>query len=75
MRAACRSFYAHELTPDIFYRIYEHFNVRQFLVNLETNLLLKSHCWEQLSYDKRTEIFKDRTEKHAPLKKQKVHEK
>ena len=44
MRAACRSFSPHELTPDIFYRIYENFNVRQFLINLETNLLLKNHC-------------------------------
>ena len=75
MRAACRSFSPHELTPNIFYRIYENFNVRQFLINLETNLLLKNHCWDRLSYDKRTEIPKDRTEKHAPLKKQNVHEK
>ena len=68
----CRSFSLHKLTRDIFYRNYQNFKVQQFLTKLETNLLLENHCWDRLSYDKLTKIFKDFTEKHAALKKQKV---
>ena len=44
IRAARRSFSARKLTRDIFYRNYENFNVHQFLINPETNVLLESQC-------------------------------
>ena len=69
IRAACRSFSARKLTRDIFYKNYGNFNAHQFLINPETNVLLESQCWDHLSYENATKIFKDVPEKHASLKK------
>lgn len=74
IRAVCRSLSACKLTRAIFYRNYGNFNVQQFLIDLEANLLLENQCSDRLSSDTLIKIFKDVTEKHASLKKQKVRE-
>ena len=72
VRAACWSFSTRKLTRDIFYGNYGNFNVHQFLISLETNLLQENQCCDCISYDKLTKVFKDVTKRHAPLKKQKA---
>lgn len=63
IRAARRSFSARKLTRDIFYRNYGNFNAHQFLINPETNVFLESQCWDHLSYENPTKIFKRCTRK------------
>ena len=44
IRAVCGSFSARKLTRHIFYRNCWNFNVQQFFIDLETNLILGNEC-------------------------------
>ena len=76
IRTAPRSFYTHQLTCDIFYRrFYGNFNDQQFLIDIQKKKInIRNQYPDSVFCDKLTKIFKGVTEKHAPLKKQKVPE-
>ena len=66
-----RSSYTSEPPRNIIYRNYKNFHAQDFLNDLETNLMLEDQASKFVSYDKFTKIFKEITDKHAPLKNQK----
>ena len=65
---AFRSFYTRQPERDIFSRNYRNFNIQQFLIGIETNLIIDSQYSGSVSYNKLTKIFKDVAE-NAPTEK------